>query len=281
VPIRYRILFQPKTTRNMTTIDIKYGDSVQMMIGMMDETIHLAVTSPPYDKLREYNGNGIWDFENTAHQLYRLLVPGGVLCWNVNDSVVDGCETLTSCKQKIFFVERAGFRVHDTMIWEKTHVGTADTTRYHQMFEYIFVLSKGAPRVFNPIKDRKNIWAGLNPAFGKNTKRLPNGKMRTLTSRAICEDFGLRKNVWKGNSRAQEEPCKKLPHHAMMPRWLAKDLIRSYSNEGDTVLDCFSGSGTTGWEARNAGRNAILIDRDINAVRLMRKHVKNLQPELV
>lgn len=262
----------------MTTLEIMHGDSACKLTSMDSEKIHLCVTSPPYDKLRDY-GNHQWDFENTARQLYRVLVPGGIVCWNVNDSVVNGSETLTSCKQKIFFVEQAGFRVHDTMIWEKTHVATPDSSRYHQMFEYIFILSKGAPRVFNPIKDRKNIWAGLNPAFGKNTKRKPNGQMRTLTSRAICDEYGLRKNVWKGNSRAQEEPCKKLPHHAMMPRWLAKDLIRSFSNEGDTVLDCFAGSGTTGWEARKAGRNAVLIDRDAHAIQLMRKHAKNLQPE--
>jgi site-specific DNA-methyltransferase (adenine-specific) len=264
----------------MTTIEIKYGDSVKMMIGMRDETIHLVVTSPPYDKLRDY-GNHPWDFENTARQLYRVLVPGGIVCWNVNDSVVNGCETLTTCKQKIFFVEQAGFRVHDTMIWEKTHVGTPDSSRYHQMFEYIFILSKGAPRVFNPIKDRKNIWAGLNPAFGKNTKRKPNGEMRTLTSRNICLEFGLRKNVWQGNSRAQEEPCKKLPHHAMMPRWLAKDLIRSFSNEGDTVLDPFAGSGTVGFMARDMNRNSVMIDKDRHAIQLMRNKKKMLQPELV
>lgn len=264
----------------MTEIKIIHGDSACMMTSMDSESIHLCVTSPPYDKLRDY-GNHAWDFENTARQLFRVMVPGGIVCWNVNDSVIDGCETLTSCKQKIFFAEQAGFRVHDTMIWEKTHVGTPDSTRYHQMFEYIFILSKGAPRVFNPIKDRKNIWAGLNPAFGKNTKRKPNGEMRTLTSRAICDEFGLRKNVWKGNSRAQEEPCKKLPHHAMMPRWLAKDLIRSFSDEGDTVLDPFAGSGTVGWMARDMGRNCVMIDIDKHAIGLMRRKQKMLQPELV
>lgn len=264
----------------MTEIQIIQGDSACKLTSMDSELIHLCVTSPPYDKLRDY-GNHAWDFENTAKQLYRVMVDGGIVCWNVNDSVIDGCETLTSCKQKIFFVEQAGFRVHDTMIWEKTHVGTPDSSRYHQMFEYVFILSKGAPRVFNPIKDRKNILAGLNPAFGKNTKRKPNGEMRTLSSRAICDDFGLRKNVWKGNSRAQEEPCKKLPHHAMMPKWLAKDLIRSFSNEGDTVLDPFAGSGTVGWMARDMGRYAVMIDIDKHAIGLMRRKQKMLQPELV
>jgi site-specific DNA-methyltransferase (adenine-specific) len=64
----------------------------------------MVCTSPPYDNLRVYNGF-TWDFEATAKELYRVLVPGGVLCWNVNDSVVNGSETLTSCKQKIFFRE--------------------------------------------------------------------------------------------------------------------------------------------------------------------------------
>jgi len=67
----------------------------------------------------------------------------------------------------------------------------------------------------------------------------------------------------------------------MMPMWLARDLIKSFSNEGDIVLDCMAGSGTVGWEARRTGRNAILIDSDINSIRLMRRKQKLLQPELV
>lgn len=264
-----------------TTIKIIHGDSEHKLRDIPNESVHIIVTSPPYDKLREYRGNHTWNFEAIAHEMYRVLVPGGVVCWDVMDSVIDGQETLTSSKQKIFFVEGAGFNLHDTMIWDKPISGMPDKTRYFQTFEYVFVLSKGGqPRVFHPIHDRKNIWFGKT-AFGQNSKRKPNGDIVKLPQRGLYSEHGMRGNVWYGNTRSQEEPCKPLKHHAMMPKWLVKDLLRSWSDEGDTVLDCFGGSGTTGWVARSMGRNSILIEKDIVSVRMMRSYAKNLQPELV
>lgn len=265
----------------MTTIKIIQGDSATKLFDIPPNSVHLVVTSPPYDDLRSYNGHHEWDFPKTAREIHRILVPGGVLCWDVADSVIDGQETLTSSKQKIFFVEKAKFHLHDTMIWEKPISSMPDASRYFQVFEYVFVLSKGGPpRVFNPIHDRRNIWAGKS-AFGQNSKRQRNGDIKPMRQRGLYSEFGMRGNVWYGNTRSQEEPCKALKHHAMMPRWLAKDLIASWSQEGDTVLDPFGGSGTVGWQARQAGRNAILIDKDPAAVKLMRSHANKLQPELV
>ncbi len=72
----------------------------------------------------------------------------------------------------------------------------------------------------------------------------------------------MRHNVWLGNTRGQEEMCVKLNHPAMMPKWLARDLILSWSNERNTVLDPFAGSGTTGMEAEKLNRNAVLIEKN-------------------
>lgn len=263
-----------------TTIKIIHGDSEHKLRDIPNESVHIIVTSPPYDKLREYRGNHTWNFEAIAHEMYRVLVPVGVLCWDVMDSVIDGQETLTSSKQKIFFVEGAGFNLHDTMIWDKSISGMPDKTRYFQTFEYVFVFSKGRPRVFNPIHDRKNIWFGKS-AFGQNSKRERNGNLKKLPQRGLYSEFGMRGNVWHGNTRSQEEPCKALHHHAMMPRWLVKDLLRTWSDEGDMVIDPFSGSGTTGWVAHQMNRSVIMIDRDIVSVREMRAHAKKLQPQLI
>jgi DNA modification methylase len=95
-------------------LTVLQGDCVERMKEIPDGSVQLGVTSPPYDNLRTYGGF-TWDFEKTAQQLYRVLCDGGILCWNVGDSVVDGSETLTSAKQKIFFREEVGFRIHDTI----------------------------------------------------------------------------------------------------------------------------------------------------------------------
>lgn len=250
------------------------GDSVATLQTLEAGSIHLGVTSPPYDDLRTYGGH-TWDFEGTARELYRVLCDGGVLCWNVGDSVTDGSESLTSAKQKIFFREQCGFRVHDTMIWHKLNFSSPSFNRYHQCFEYVFVLSKGKPRCFSPIKDRPNATSGRIGNLGVNTFMRRDGSRETR-SKHVTAEYGMRHNVWRGPTRGQENMCEELPHPAMMPRWLARDLILSWSNAGDTVVDCFAGSGTTGKEAEALGRNSILIDVNADYIRLAREGTQQM-----
>lgn len=237
------------------------GDSVEMLKTLPDCSAQMCLTSPPYDKLRFYDGEKppAWNFESTAIQLERVLVKGGIICWNVNDAVEDGSETLSSFKQAIFFVEQCGFRLHDTMIWHKPNFSNPSKGRYHQLFEYIFVLSKGKPRCFNPIMDKPNKYP--NGPWGKNTYRKPNGEMVERKCNP-AKPFGMRGNVWFGNTVGQERAGKSLPHSAMMPAWLARDLISSWSNEGDTVIDPFSGSHTTCRQALALNRRCIGIEID-------------------
>ena len=133
---------------------IKCGDCVELMKELPDNCIDLTVTSPPYDNLREYNGF-IWNFEETAKELFRITKQGGVVVWVVGDATINGSETGTSFKQALFFME-CGFRLHDTMIWEKTAMlPTQD--RYYNIFEYMFVFSKGKPKAMNFIEDKPNV----------------------------------------------------------------------------------------------------------------------------
>lgn len=234
------------------------GDSRGILATLPDASVELVVTSPPYDDARTYGGHS-WDFEGTARELHRVMCEGGVVCWNVNDMVKDGSEGLTSCEQKIFFRRECGFRIHDTMIYEKSNGSKPDPTRYNPCAEFIFVLSKGKPRCFNPIKDKRNVTYG-KPCFGLHTMRERDGSMSVRRERKIAAEFGTRSNVWRGNTRGQEDAGMPLDHPAMMPRWLARDLIISWSNPGDTVLDCFAGSGTTAREAIGLGRKTIAIE---------------------
>lgn len=243
----------------MTTVTIIPGDAALKLSELASESIHMGLTSPPYDRLRTYGGDAPFDFPAVAAELYRVLAPGGVLCWNVGDEVVNGSETLTSMRQALHFVDVVGFRMHDTMIYEKTNFSHPERVRYHQLFEYVFVLSKGAPRAFNPIKDKPNVTAGKIGSLGANTFTHRDGS-KGERPRKVNAEFGMRSNIWRGKTRGQEQMCEALPHPAMMPRWLARDLILSWSNEGDTVIDPFAGSGTTGFECLRAGREAVLIE---------------------
>lgn len=249
-------------------IDIRQGDCLEVLRTMDSESVHCCVTSPPYDNLRTYGGFA-FDFERTAIELFRVLVPGGIICWNVGDSVVDGSETLTSFRQAIFFKDVCGFRVHDTMIYEKTNFGHPERRRYHQLFEYVFILSKNEPRCFNPIKDKKNAWAGTGP-FGVSTMRCANGEQKPK-KRNIIAEYGMRGNVWRCKTAGQENVCTPIDHPAVMPYGLCRDLILSWSNPGDTVLDPLAGEGTTGRAALELGRKAILIELNPEYVRLAKQ----------
>ena len=167
---------------------------------------------------------------------------GGVVAWIVGDATIDGSETGTSFRQALEFM-RVGFNLHDTMIYLKSGFANPSTNRYHQVFEYMFILSKSKLRTFNPIKDRKNLWT---QNWGVNNKRQADGSLKEhkQPTRGI---YGARYNVWeydagKGLSTSDEIAHE---HPAIYPEQLVKDHILSWSNEGDTVLDCFSGSGTT------------------------------------
>jgi site-specific DNA-methyltransferase (adenine-specific) len=235
-------------------IDLRHGDCLEVLKSVPSNSIDLTVTSPPYDNLRTYNGY-TFDFEGIAQELYRVTKDGGVVVWIVGDATIKGSESGTSFRQALYFMQ-CGFNLHDTMIWNKPNFSNPSKTRYHQIFEYMFIFSKGKNKTFNPIKDKKNKYL---TCVGKNTMRLANGELVEV-KKNVGNEFGMRTNVWNMNTVGQEMMCKRPPHPAMFPEKLAHDHIISWSNEGDTVLDCFLGSGTTGKMAKQLNRNFIGIE---------------------
>ena len=214
-----------------------------------DSSIDLTLTSPPYDNLREYNS--IFDFKKLAQNLFRVTKNGGVVVWNVMDAVLNGSETGTSFKQALYFME-CGFNLHDTMIYEKNspaYSSSETDNRYSGIFEYMFVFSKGKPKTANLICDKKNKFAGAE-LFGKKGSS-QEGK--------IVKDFSPRTNIWRYVTSSGTETG---GHTAVFPEQLAEDHIKTWSNQGDIVLETFSGSGTTACMASRLMRNWIAIELD-------------------
>ena len=243
------------------------ADCLEFMKDIPDKSIDLTVTSPPYDNLRTYNGY-TFDFEGIAKELYRITKDGGVVVWVVGDATINGSETGTSFKQALYFKD-IGFNLHDTMIWNKgsfTAVG-ALKTRYAQTFEYMFILSKGKPKTFNPIKDRKNIVTGK---MGGNI-RLANGSMRKMsTDGNLRQENGQRFAIWNQPPMGGN----KTGHPAPFPEQLANDHILSWSNEGDIILDPMAGSGTTLKMAKKNNRNYIGIEIDPEYIKIIKARLR-------
>lgn len=234
------------------------GDNCDVLGTFPRECIDLVVTSPPYDDLRKYGGDD-WDFYGVAWQLCRVLKPGGVIMWNVNDQTIDGDETGTSWAQANHF-RTLGLKLWDTMIWDKPWCQYGDTaSRYAGTWEYCFVLSKGQPKTVNIIKDRKNNNQGATRK-SRTDRRVTNGDGWAVARAKphTIGEFGPRKAIWTYQVGGKSE-CG-TGHPAVFPDGLARDHIRSWSDEGEIVLDPFNGSGTTTKMARELGRRYIGID---------------------
>ena len=232
-------------------------DCLEGMKQMEAESVDLTVTSPPYDNLRTYNGY-CFDFENIARELYRVTKQGGVVVWVVGDATIDGDETGMSFRQALFFKE-IGFKLHDTMIYKKSSVACYDPKclRYKQCFEYMFVLSKGKPKTFNSINDKPVLKKGNT--HDSPHGRDPKGNRRWHRKPYEISEYQARFNIWEynvGNNCSTRDDIA-FKHPAIFPERLAADHIRSWSNEGDIVLDPFMGSGTTAKVARALGRHYI------------------------
>lgn len=239
------------------------GDCVKIMQYMDDDSVDLTVTSPPYDDLRGYNST--IDFNEVAKQLYRVTKPGGVVVWNVNDKIENGSKSLTSFKQCILFND-IGFNVNDVMIWEKSNpMPQVKQPRYNQVFEYMFIFSKGKPKTFNPILVECK---SKGKEYKSTVKLITNDKERTYKELTI-NNYKVDNNIWKMGV-AQN----KTNHPAVFPLELPVRHIRTWTNEGDTVLDPFMGSGTTGIACKELKRNFIGIELDTEYYKLAKGRIE-------
>ena len=226
---------------------------------MPDGFVDLIVTSPPYDDLRTYNGYS-FDFESIAEELFRVLKQGGVLVWVVGDATKNGSESGTSFRQALFFMQ-LGFRLHDTMIFEKnssTYPASSNGVRYSQIFEYMFVFSKGKPKTANLICDKPNKWAGFKDFSGKLKNPVP--------------DFSPRNNIWRYITSFNG-----VKHPAPFPEQLAIDHVLSWSVEGDVVYDPFMGSGTTAKAALMSARRFVGSEISADYVEIAEKRLEEFR----
>lgn len=238
----------------MKTNQIIQGDCLEVMKDILDNSIDLVITSPPYDNLRDYKGYS-FDFESIAKELFRVIKQGGIVVWVVGDQTINGSETGTSFKQALYF-KKIGFNLHDTMIWLKTTIPQSGN-RYEPMFEYMFVFSRGKPKTFNPIKVKKLYKDNRKTKKGQRNKNGTFSKLKVSQS-----EYKIDSNVWKINTGGgiATKDYYAYKHPAIFPEKLASRHIKSWSNEGNIVLDPMNGSGTTTKMAYLLNRKYIGID---------------------
>jgi site-specific DNA-methyltransferase (adenine-specific) len=258
---------------------IIHNDCVSEMATLPDNCIPLTVTSPPYDKLRRYGGQR-WSFETfekVARQLFRLTMPGGVVLWVVQDGTVDGSLTGTSARQWLYF-QQIGFDLNSVLILA-TRGWRSQTSRYANQFHFGFVLSKGRPRAFHPIRDRINSTAGQRL---RCSRRSASGEaVTTYNGDRRLGLHGYRANVWfydvGGGKSTKDRYASR--HEALMPEQMARDLIISWSRPGDLIFDPFCGAATTCKMALLSHRHYLGIEAHALYYRLALRRMRDAQTE--
>lgn len=232
------------------------GDCKNLLKQIPDESVDLIVTSPPYCMKKAYEDVNA-DVETFKQQhkkifpdIYRILKPGGSICWQVGYHIADGCVIpLDFIIYDIFINEskklKYPFILRNRIIWTFGH-GLNTTKRFSGRHETILWFTKGDNFEFNLDSVRvpqkypgKRAYKG--PHKGELTGN-PYGKNPS--------------DVWDiPNVKAKH--IEKTEHPCQFPVTIPRRLIKALTNKGDIVLDPFMGSGTTGVAAIVEGRRFV------------------------
>lgn len=141
-----------------------------------------------------------------------------------------------------------GFNLHDTMIYRKLNYMPLNHRRYDQEFEFMFILSKGSPKTFNPLIT-KCLTAGDSYNYKNRSSASTEeikGAVRRRDETMVTYSEKIKGNIWEyqvGKNKSTKDNI--WIHPATFPERLAQDHIQSWTNENDLILDPFVGSGTT------------------------------------
>ncbi len=254
------------------------GDASQILKDIDADSIDLVVTSPPYSNLRHYGNTLVgWNhdkFKEIANELNRVLKPGGVIVWVVGDKTEKGTESCIPFEQVLYFRD-IGLNLNDTMIWKKTNpMPQVKQPRYRDCFEYMFIFSKGKPNTFNPIM-RKCVESGKHYT---STVKIMGGEEGRKDIDYFVSNETVDYNVWE-MSVAQNKTLYnidgiEMKHPAVFPYGIPFKHIKTWTNEGDIVLDPFMGSGTTALAAIDLKRNYIGIDTNEDYCKIANIRIK-------
>ena len=241
------------------SLDRIFNHSAESMQELPDCSIHLMVTSPPYNVGKEYDEDlSLEDYlaflGRVWKETWRVLVPGGRMCINVANLGRKPYIPLHA-----FIAEQAielGFLMRGEIIWNKAASASASTA---------WGSWKSAS---NPILRDVHEYILV---FCKQSFKRPNPSKRTST---ITRDEFLEydKSVWD----MPAESARKVGHPAPFPVELPRRLIQLYTFENEIVLDPFMGSGQTAIAARKSGRHYVGYEVDEGYVALAKRRIKEL-----
>ncbi len=247
------------------------GDNIQVMKQMLDGSVDVIVTSPPYDNIRDYKGFSV-NLSETGKEAYRVLKDGGIAVVVIQDQTKNFGKTLTSFRLALDWCDNAGFKLFECLIYKKYGAeGAWWNKRFRVDHEYMMVFLKGdRPAYFNKEPLKIPSKHGGKTMTGGGT-RLTNG-IRIPTKSIKINPMKCRGTVWCYETAGDGSKLKHL-HPATFPDKLPYDFIQCFCPPDGTVLDPFVGSGTTALAAKALGRNFIGIDISQEYIDLCEKRI--------
>ncbi len=232
--------------------------SAENMKELPDNSVHLMITSPPYNVSKEYDEDlSLKEYlqllANSFKETYRVLVNGGRACINVANLGRKPYIPLSDYISKMMI--DIGFNMRGEIIWNKAASASPSTAWgswqsaanpiLRDIHEYILVFSKG------------------------DYKREKKGKENTISKDQFME---WTKSIWTMNA----ESARRIGHPAPFPEELPYRLIQLYSFKGDIILDPFMGSGTTAVSALKTDRKFVGYDISKEYIDLAEKRIESL-----
>jgi len=243
---------------NKDFFDKIFCKSSEHMDELPDNSVHLMVTSPPYNVGKEYDKGLTLDeyktiLRNVFKEVYRVLVPGGRACVNVANLGRKPYIPLDTFAIQIML--DIGFLMRGEIIWDKGSSAAASTAwgswrsasnpTLRDTHEYIMIFSKDTFK-----------------------RPEPKGRKSTITKEEFLE---WTKSVWSFPA----ESATKVGHPAPFPVELPLRLIKLYTFEGEVVLDPFIGSGTTAIACLRTNRHFVGYDIEKQYVDITNTRIQN------
>jgi site-specific DNA-methyltransferase (adenine-specific) len=282
----------------MDSNKIYYGDSLELLDKLEDNSIDLIITSPPYADTIFYGENvenktlleyPEW-FAEIGKKIKRVLKPSGSFILNINDRVEKKERSLYALKTVINLKEISGLYFHDTYIWAKqSGLPTGNKKRLNDKFEYIFHFVKDTSlnkcnmdkvrepyakstlgRIYRPDGSIKEV--GINDGVDSD------GKIKTKSKKLDLNPLGkIPTNVFNfqtaGVLRGDGYDGSKHPaaFHPDLPKW----FIEWLTDENDVVLDPFIGSGTVAEACIDTNRKYIGFELNENYRDIIESRITN------
>lgn len=240
------------------------ASSCENMKDIPNNSLHLMLTSPPYNVSKEYDNDLSLNeylnlLKNCFTETYRVLVDGGRACINIANIGRKPYIPLSDYVSKIMI--EIGFNMRGEIIWNKS-AGAGISTAWgsfqsasnpilRDVHEYILIFSKG------------------------NYKRERDKEEKELRKDNITKEEFIEwtKSVWTMNT----ESAKRIGHPAPFPEELPNRLIKLFSFTNDIVIDPFMGSGTTAIAAIKNKRNFVGYEINKEYINLANNRILNLK----